>query len=134
MMEILDVPFYLTINFFNRISAELELHTLPEMVFGDNLLQVEHTGGFGIQFSAVDALRRVDNKRDLMKVAVAEEWQSKRYSLYSSMTSAQIFQGQVVNVKHVVITLSTLSLHVSGFLSKMPETFVASLAWRTEKL
>ena len=48
------------------------------MVFEDNLLQVEHAEGFGIQFNGVDALRLVDNKHDLMKVAVAEEWQSKR--------------------------------------------------------
>lgn len=61
-----------------RISAELELPSLPEMVFGDNILQIDHTVGFGIQFNAIDALKRVDNRHDLMKVAVAEEWQSKR--------------------------------------------------------
>lgn len=61
-----------------RISSELELPSLPEMVFGDNMLQIDHTAGFGIQFNAIDALKHVDNKHDLMKVAVAEEWQSKR--------------------------------------------------------
>ena len=61
-----------------RISAELELPSLPEMVFGDNILQIDHIAGFGIQFNAIDALKRVDNRHDLMKVAVAEEWQSKR--------------------------------------------------------
>ena len=61
-----------------RISAELELPSLPEMVFGDNILQIDHNAGFGIQFNAIDALKHVDNKHDLMKVAVAEEWQSKR--------------------------------------------------------
>jgi len=48
------------------------------MLFGENVLQINHTAGFGIQFNALDALKLVDNKRDLMKVAVAEEWQSKR--------------------------------------------------------
>ena len=48
------------------------------MVFGENVLQIDHTAGFGIQFNALDALKLVDNKHDLMKVAVAEEWQSKR--------------------------------------------------------
>lgn len=62
----------------DRISAELELPSLPEMVFGDNNLQIDHAAGFGIQFNAIDALKLVDNKHDLMKVAVAEEWQSKR--------------------------------------------------------
>ena len=61
-----------------RISAELELPSLPEMVFGDNILQIDHNAGFGIQFNAIDALKRVDKRHDLMKVAVAEEWQSKR--------------------------------------------------------
>ena len=64
--------------FKHRISAELELPSLPEMVFGDNNLQIDHGAGFGIQFNAIDALKLVDNKHDLMKVAVAEEWQSKR--------------------------------------------------------
>ena len=68
------------VHFFNqnRISAELELPSLPEMLFGDNILEIDHVAGFGIQFNALDALRLVDNKHDLMKVAVAEEWQNKR--------------------------------------------------------
>lgn len=60
------------------MSSELELPSLPEMVFGENVLQINHAAGFGIQFNALDALKLVDNKHDLMKVAVAEEWQSKR--------------------------------------------------------
>ena len=51
------------------------------MVFGENQLQITHEDGFGIQFNAFDALKKVDNKCDLMKVAVAEEWQSKRYCM-----------------------------------------------------
>jgi len=65
-------------NDVERISSELELPSLPEMLFGENVLQINHAAGFGIQFNALDALKLVDNKRDLMKVAVAEEWQSKR--------------------------------------------------------
>lgn len=65
-------------NDAERISSELELPSLPEMVFGDNVLQIDHAAGFGIQFNALDALKLVDNRHDLMKVAVAEEWQSKR--------------------------------------------------------
>lgn len=48
------------------------------MLFGENVLQIDHAAGFGIQFNSLDALKLVDNKHDLMKVAVAEEWQSKR--------------------------------------------------------
>lgn len=61
-----------------KISTDLELPSIPEMVFGENRLQIEHKAGFGIQFNAIDALRHVDNKHDLMKVAVADEWQRKR--------------------------------------------------------
>lgn len=61
-----------------RISSELELPSLPEMVFGNSALQIDHSAGFGIHFNALDALKLVDNKHDLMKVAVAEEWQNSR--------------------------------------------------------
>ena len=63
-----------------RISTDLDLPSIPEMVFGENRLQIEHQAGFGIQFNAIDALKHVDNKHDLMKVAVADEWQRKRYN------------------------------------------------------
>ena len=74
MVVIVSLFFVIT----SRISSELELPSLPEMVFGENVFQIEHAAGFGIQFNALDALKLVDNKHDLMKVAVAEEWQSKR--------------------------------------------------------
>lgn len=72
------ILYFKHILYQHRISSELELPSLPEMVFGDNMLQIEHSAEFGIQFNALDALKLVDNKHDLMKVAVAEEWQSKR--------------------------------------------------------
>ena len=66
-------------KFQHRISSELELPSLPEMVFGNSALQIDHSAGFGIHFNALDALKLVDNKHDLMKVAVAEEWQNSRW-------------------------------------------------------
>lgn len=74
----LNLDYFYFFVLLYRISAELELPSLPEMVFGDNVLQIDHAAGFGIQFNALDALKLVDNRHDLMKVAVAEEWQSKR--------------------------------------------------------
>jgi len=62
----------------DRITLELDIPAIPEMVFGSNQLKIEHTDGFGIQFDALDALKRVDTKRDLMKVAYAEEWKKQR--------------------------------------------------------
>ena len=76
----LNLDYFYFFVLLYRISSELELPSLPEMVFGDNVLQIDHAAGFGIQFNALDALKLVDNRHDLMKVAVAEEWQSKRWS------------------------------------------------------
>ena len=74
----LNLDYFYFFVLLYRISSELVLPSLPEMVFGDNVLQIDHAAGFGIQFNALDALKLVDNRHDLMKVAVAEEWQSKR--------------------------------------------------------
>lgn len=49
------------------------------MVFGESKLMItnkEHN--FSLLFNAIDALRLVDNKNDVMKVAAAEEWQRTR--------------------------------------------------------
>ena len=51
---------------------------LPEMVFDKNCLHLEHQGGFGIAFNALDALRLVDDKHDSLKVAEADEWLAAR--------------------------------------------------------
>ena len=48
------------------------------MLFDGNKLEISHENGFSINFNAVDALRGVDNKHDLMKVAIANEWQKLR--------------------------------------------------------
>lgn len=52
--------------------------SLPEMLFGDNVLRIQHTDGFGIEFNAIDALKRVNNMKDSVKVACAQEWQESR--------------------------------------------------------
>ncbi|XP_033107007.1 TIP41-like protein [Anneissia japonica] len=61
-----------------RYQRSLELPQLPEMVFGDNVLRIEHQAGFGIEFNALDALKLVDAHQDLLKVAVAKAWQEAR--------------------------------------------------------
>ncbi|XP_070568102.1 TIP41-like protein [Ptychodera flava] len=61
-----------------RYQRELHLPQIPEMVFGENVFRIAHTDGFGIEFNALDALKLVDDKHDLMKVAVAEQWQQAR--------------------------------------------------------
>ncbi|GCB62854.1 TIP41-like protein isoform X1 [Scyliorhinus torazame] len=61
-----------------KLAEEMKMHSLPEMLFGDNVLKVQHAGGFGISFNATDALRTVDNGHGTVKVACAEAWQESR--------------------------------------------------------
>lgn len=52
----------------------------PEMIFGDNLVRIEHIrSGWSIEFNAFDALDRVDKTGEKMfKVAYSKEWQQTR--------------------------------------------------------
>ncbi|XP_077098048.1 TIP41-like protein isoform X1 [Siphateles boraxobius] len=61
-----------------RLAETMHMPALPEMLFGDNVLRIQHTDGFGIEFNAIDALKRVNNMQDSVKVACAQEWQDSR--------------------------------------------------------
>ncbi|VDI22304.1 type 2A phosphatase activator TIP41 [Mytilus galloprovincialis] len=61
-----------------RFESQLELPQVPEMVFADNLLRLEHSAGFGLEFNALDALKLVDPRNDLLKVAVSDAWRQAR--------------------------------------------------------
>lgn len=52
----------------------------PEMIFGDNVVTIEHeSGGWGITFNAFDALDRVDKTGQArLTVAYSREWQKNR--------------------------------------------------------
>lgn len=58
--------------------GELSLPQLPDMTFAANSLTIKHKEGFGIEFNCLDALKLVESKQDLMKVAIAELWQQAR--------------------------------------------------------
>ena len=61
---------------------ELSIPHLPDMVFPDNVLRIQLSDGSkGIEFNALDALKLVNDKEDLVKVAVAEAWKEARYFL-----------------------------------------------------
>lgn len=62
-----------------RLADEMNMPSLPEMLFGDNVLRIQHSDGYGIEFNAIDALRRVNNMEDVVKVACAQEWQESRW-------------------------------------------------------
>lgn len=74
--------------------------SLPEMMFGDNILRIQHDHGFGIEFNATDALKCVNNCQGMIKVACAEEWQESRYSIF-------ITSGQVLVVLYMELSYSS---------------------------
>ena len=63
-----------------QMTADLGIAP-PEMIFGDNLVSIEHVSGWGINFNAYDALDRVDKTGgSMLQVAHSKEWQSTRYA------------------------------------------------------
>ncbi len=63
---------------FFRFESQLRLPQVPEMIFAENILRMQHTGGYGIEFNALDALKLVDPEHDLFKVAVSQAWREAR--------------------------------------------------------
>ena len=55
--------------------------TVPEMIFGDNVVAIEHVqSGWFINFNTFDALDRVDKVgKSMLQVAHSKEWQDSRY-------------------------------------------------------
>lgn len=51
------------------------------MIFGDNLVAIEHlSSGWRIEFNSYDALDRVDKTdKNMLQVAYAKEWTATRY-------------------------------------------------------
>lgn len=61
--------------------------TPPEMIFGDNLVRIEHVpSDWSIEFNAFDALDRVDKTGDKMfKVSYSKEWQQNRQKQFEDI-------------------------------------------------
>uniref|UniRef100_A0A6G1SD69 TIP41-like protein n=1 Tax=Aceria tosichella TaxID=561515 RepID=A0A6G1SD69_9ACAR len=55
-----------------------QLHSMPDMLFNNNLFRLEHSSGVGVEFNPLDALRLVEETSDPLRVAVADGWQSAR--------------------------------------------------------
>ena len=69
--------YYATASFY-RISKDLELPHLPDMLFYQNGLSLQHKGGFGIRFGPIEALKTVNAKEDLVHVSMSKEWLEAR--------------------------------------------------------
>ncbi|KAK0085564.1 hypothetical protein PV325_004873 [Microctonus aethiopoides] len=59
-------------------NRELELKHLPDMVFPNNILSLEHETGAKIEFNALDALKRVSNGKINIRLPIANEWRESR--------------------------------------------------------
>lgn len=58
----------------------------PEMIFGNNSVDVTHESGWGIHFSALDALNLVDKTGDsMLKVSYSESWQKMRERIHENI-------------------------------------------------
>lgn len=60
---------------------------VPEMIFGDNIVSVEHMeSGWRLEFNAYDALDRVDKTgRTMLKVAYSKEWSRSRENTHEGI-------------------------------------------------
>ncbi|KAL5010664.1 hypothetical protein ScPMuIL_012969 [Solemya velum] len=61
-----------------KFESALALPQLPEMIFADNVLRLDHSSGFSLDFTALEALKLVDAHNDPLKVAVAQAWTEAR--------------------------------------------------------
>jgi type 2A phosphatase activator TIP41 len=51
------------------------MKVLPEMLFGNNYLKLEHKDGFVLSFDAISALKEVNQKSAAdLKVAYSSQW------------------------------------------------------------
>ncbi|XP_065576659.1 TIP41-like protein isoform X2 [Artemia franciscana] len=70
-----------------RYSNELTLPSLPDMIFSDNILKIEHKDlKSGIFFNALNALKKVNDKQDDIKVAISKAWSRANVSASLEVT------------------------------------------------
>ncbi|XP_011315529.1 TIP41-like protein isoform X2 [Fopius arisanus] len=59
-------------------NSALEMPHMPDMVFPNNILYLQHKNGAKIEFNALDALKRVSNGKIHLQLACAEAWKESR--------------------------------------------------------
>jgi type 2A phosphatase activator TIP41 len=75
---------------------------VPEMIFGDNMVSVEHVAsGWRLEFNAIEALDRVDKTdKNMLKVAYSKEWSSSRFVLVASFDAEYKLKVSFVERRH----------------------------------
>ncbi|KAI9780073.1 MAG: hypothetical protein M1839_007057 [Geoglossum umbratile] len=87
--------------------------TPPEMIFGDNVMSVEHReSGWKIAFNAFDALDKVDKTGEsMLKVSYSREWQRNREMVHEGIREvvkpfdwsySTDYRGTVSSSKHAL--------------------------------
>jgi type 2A phosphatase activator TIP41 len=73
---------------------------VPEMIFGDNLVAIEHVpSGWAIDFNAFDALDAVSKTADgMLQVAYSKEWQKDRYVLHDFCDNVKSDKANFVRI------------------------------------
>lgn len=62
----------------HSFESQLQLPHVPDMIFAHNSLRLVNGSGDGIEFTALDALKRVDTQHDTVQVANAKQWKEAR--------------------------------------------------------
>lgn len=58
----------------------------PEMIFGNNSVDVKHESGWGIRFGALEALSLVDKTGEsMLRVSYSESWQKMRERIHENI-------------------------------------------------
>src|SRR5271163_3643650 len=75
---------------------------VPEMIFGDNMVSVEHVAsGWRLEFNAIEGLDRVDKTdKNMLKVAYSKEWSSSRFVLVASFDAEYKLKVSFVERRH----------------------------------
>lgn len=103
----------------DELCNQLDIPQIPEMVFGKNCLEISHESGFSLGFNSIDALKLVDNKQDLLKVAIADEWRESRLKNENIKNSSKPFDWTfTTKYKGSLVDLNK-SLHVSETTEKI---------------
>lgn len=87
-------------------SFALEIPSLPDMVFHKNNLLIEHKSGARLEFTPMEALKRIKNVKLDFKVACAEEWRETRlvgtlFILIFSSINALLNNSNILDLKKI---------------------------------